>query len=41
MTDDELKAHLLTTDYKGREFKALVLDELLKRAQNILNVKDH
>ena len=31
LTEEELKAHLLTCDYRGREFKTLVLDELLER----------
>lgn len=33
MTKDELKAHLLTADYKGSEFKSLVLDELIARVK--------
>jgi 23S rRNA pseudoU1915 N3-methylase RlmH len=31
MTDDELKSHLITCDYKGKDFKTEVLNELLKR----------
>ena len=31
MTVKELESHLLTLDYKGREFKRLVLDELKLR----------
>jgi len=31
MSDEELKSHLLTSDYKGIHFKELVLEELLKR----------
>jgi hypothetical protein len=31
MSDEELRSHLLTSDYKGIHFKKLVLEELLKR----------
>jgi hypothetical protein len=33
MTKDELKAHLLTSDYRGSEFKSLVLDEFIARVK--------
>ena len=32
MSDADLRDNLVTADYRGREFKAHVLDELLKRA---------
>lgn len=31
LTVDELRTHLITCDYRGKEFKTLVLDELLER----------
>lgn len=31
MTDEELRSHLLTLDYKGKDFKALVLQEIINR----------
>ena len=37
MSDEELKSHLLTSDYKGIHFKELVLEELLKRQSKINN----
>jgi 23S rRNA pseudoU1915 N3-methylase RlmH len=33
MSEKELRDHLLTCDYKGKEFKTQALDELLKRAE--------
>ena len=31
MSDADLRDNLVTVDYRGREFKARALDELLKR----------
>ena len=31
MTDEELERHLVTLDYKGKEFKAEVLAEVRRR----------
>lgn len=31
LSTEELKRHLLTADYKGGEFKSIVLAELLRR----------
>ncbi len=31
MSDAELRSHLLTLDYKGKDFKALVLQEIINR----------
>lgn len=31
LTELELRSHLITCDYKGKDFKTAVLDELLKR----------
>jgi hypothetical protein len=31
MTDEELRSHILTCDYKGKSFKALVLQEIINR----------
>ena len=33
LTDDQLKNHLITADYKGMKFKELVLEELLNRSK--------
>jgi hypothetical protein len=40
MTKDELKAHLLTSDYKGIEFKTLVLNEIISRAKVDMGSED-
>ena len=32
LSDEELKANLLTLDYKGREYKEACLQELINRA---------
>jgi len=36
MTDEELRSHILTHDYKGKKFKALVLQEIISREVQIL-----
>jgi len=33
MTDEELRANLVTCDFRGEEVKAVVLDELLGRVR--------
>jgi peroxiredoxin len=39
MTEAELRSHLITHDYKGVKFKTLALDELLRRASAVNNIK--
>lgn len=34
MTDEELRSYILTHDYKGKNFKALALQELINREVN-------
>ena len=40
MSDDDLKKHLITADYKGIEFKSLVLEEIISRVKANMGSED-
>lgn len=33
LSEDQLRANLITLDYRGKEFKTLALNELIRRSQ--------
>lgn len=34
LSDDQLRANLITLDFRGKDFKTLCLEELIRRVEN-------